>query len=292
MSARTWWLMAAGLGLVGCGGSETRRYAFDLAPTTRLLALDIENFRGSVEVRADARTDRPEVIATARAARSLGEFEGAALYETWTDASLEDESTRAVLRVRTGSPREDTGDHWVDLVVRVPHCEGLRIVNAGGTVLAVGTGGGTEITNHLGPVEFRTAEPVNEPVTITTTDASIFFQVPTGSAGEFDLATLEGIVRFRDRVAGTGQAYVAPGVHKASVGEGDNTVVLRTNRGDINAWIDEDPVALTRLVRRGFPDPRDFWFLQGSRRHKRNLPDDHREVTRQSAATLPYGDSY
>jgi hypothetical protein len=282
---------SAGL-LIGCAQSTEHRYAFELAPTTGALAVDVENFRGSVEVRADLRTDRPHVIATPHAGAALGEEQAAALAGSWVSATLEEESARAVLHVRGTSPRENTGDHWVNLVIRVPRCDGVRIRNTGGTVLVVGTRGGTEIRNHLGAVEFRTNESVTDPVTITTTDGDIYFQVSSGSSGAFDLETLDGKVYYRDRIHSTDSVYAAPGVHRATLHNGTNPVVLRTNRGDINAWVDEDAASLTRVFKHQPQDPQDFWFLQGSRRHTRNLPEDHPEITAKQATVNPYHDGY
>lgn len=293
MPAWKMWITAAGAGMMlGCSASTKHRYAFDLAPTSGVLAVDVDNFRGNVEIRADPRIAKPEVIATPHAGNSLGDDQDATLGSTWVEADIEEESARAVLRVRSTSPRDNTGDHWVDLVVRVPRCDGVRILNTGGTVLVVGARGGTEITNHLGPVEFRTNEAVTEPVTITTTDGDVYYQVSNGSAGVFDLESLEGKVYYRDRIHSSDSIYAAPGIHHATLNQGVNRVVIRTNRGNINAWADEDAAALTRIFKRELPDPQDFWFLQGSRRHTRNLPEDHAEVTAKQATVNPYHDGY
>lgn len=277
---------------VGCAESQSREYSFDIAPTTGMLAVDIENFRGSIEVRADHRVQRATVSATTSASHSLGKEAESALADTWVEANLEELGARAVLKVRTGTHREDTGDQWVNISIRVPRCGGVRIENRGGTVEVVGASGGTTISNRLGAVEFRTNEPMLDPVTITTTDGDLYYQVPTGSTGAFDLRTLDGHVWYRDRVQGSDKAYVSPGIYQARLNAGTNTVEMRTNRGDINVWVDEDPVALARIFKRQMHDPQDDWFLQGSRRHTRNLPEDHAEVGRKQTTVNPYHDGY
>lgn len=282
--------VAAALG--GCASTQPSEYTFDIAATTGMLALDIENFRGSVEVRADPRVEQATVSATSSASMERREDENAAIADTWIEADLTEESARAVLRVRTGSSRENTGDHWVDLVVRVPRCGGVRIDNRDGFVEVVGTSGGTTITNRLASVEFRTNEPMTDPVSITTTDGDIWYQVPMGSSGSFDLHTLQGNVWYRDRVQGSDKVYSAPGVYHARLNEGTNSIEMRTNQGNINVWVDEEPTELTRLFKRDPPNPQDFWFLQGSRKHTRNLPEDHPDVTRKQVTVNPYHDSY
>lgn len=276
----------------GCAKTRPHEYAFAIAPTTGAVAVDVENFRGSVEVRTDPRLSQAEVHATSNADFETKAESEAALGETWVDATLEELGARGVLRVRTGTKSEQSENLWIDLSIRLPRCGGVRIDNRGGNVEVVGASGGTQITNRQGAVEFRTNEPMLDPVTITTTDGYLYYQVPTNSTGLFDLQTLDGKAWYRDRVNGTDRAYSAPGTYQARLNEGTNTIELRTNRGDINVWVDEDPVALTRLFKRELPDPQDFFFLQGSRRHTRNLPEDHPELTRVQETVNPYHDGY
>lgn len=280
--------------LPGCGESRHAQYTFDLAPTTGMLAVDVTNFRGGVEIRADERVDRAEVYATPSIGAALKQSDDGAIESIAVDAALVETGAQAVLKVRTLSDRTDVADHQVDLVIRVPRCEGVRVENSGGLVEVVGTSGGVHIVNHLGPVEFRTNRPMVDPVTITTTDGTIYFQTPVGSAGRIDAHTLEGVVNYRDRVQSTTEAYAAPGVYAATLNEGAEAFVFRTNKGNINLWVDEDPESLTRIRKRDMTDPQDLWFLQGSRRHTRNLPEDHPEVQPNSQLPRPnfYNSSY
>lgn len=268
----------AALALAACSMKQEHRSTFEVAPTTGLLALDVENFRGDIDVRVDRRTQRATVVGVAHAGRSLGDQQGMALAGTTYDAQLIENGAQGVLRVRTTTNRENTGDHWMNLSITLPRCDGVRIDNRGGLILVVGTGGATEITNREGVIEFRTAQPITDPVTLTTTDGNVFYQVPVGSTGRFDLETLDGTVWYRDRVSQSDDVYSAPRVHQATLGEGENPVIARTNRGNINIFVDEDPEGTTRLIKWTFTDPRDRMFLQGSRRHTRNLPEDHPEV--------------
>jgi hypothetical protein len=273
----------------GCGSSREHTYALDVAPTTGLLAIDVENFAGTVEVRAGgpasqgrSRPDRASVIADAEVDASV--TDDAARQEILdgiaVNADLIEDAARAVLRVRSTSSHAGAQDHRVHLTIIVPRADGVRIRNSGGNVVVVGTGGATQIENRFGAIEVRTDKDMNQPVTLTNVDGNIYYQVPTTSSGAFDLETLDGIVRYKDRVGSSDHVYsTGRTVHQARLNEGQSPVIARTNKGDVMVWVDKDPVALTRIIKKSFPDPRDMMFLQGSRRHTRNLPEDHPEVT-------------
>lgn len=270
-------LPLAGAG--GCHSTQQREVALDIAPTTGLLAVDVENFAGSVELRVTGKGDTARVIADGHVDSFTTEpRHGDVAAGINVTTELIEEGARAVLKVRSTSAFEGS-DHRVHLFISVPRCDGVRIVNAGGTVLVVGASGATEISNRFGAVELRTNQEMTDPVTITNVDGNIYYQVPTTSSGRFDLATLDGKVVYRDKVVGSDQQYAAPGMHQARLNNGENPVVARTNKGDVLVWVDKDPVALTRIIKKSFPDPRDMLFTSGSRRYTRNLPEDHPEVT-------------
>lgn len=279
------------IALVAPGCNSTREYAhvLDVSPTTGMLAVDVENFAGTVEVRAGtvatqgrSQSDRVKVMADAQVDASVSDerarqeiLDGIAV-----NAELVEEGARAILRVRSTSSHAGADDHRVHLSIILPRADGVRIRNAGGTVLVVGTGGATQIENRFGAIELRTDKEMNEPVTLTNVDGNIYYQVPTSSSGAFDIETLDGVVRYRDRVGSSDHVYsTGRTVHQARLNEGTNPVVARTNKGDVMVWVDKDPVALTRIIKKSFPDPVDMMFTKGSRRYTRNLPEDHPEVT-------------
>lgn len=279
-------LALAALG--GCGSTQERAITLDLAPSTGPLAVDIENFRGSVDLRAEPGAERVEIYGFVKADER---FDSAKLDEVFgavnVTAEVIEDGPRGTLRVRSSSLREED-DHRVDLVIRTPRCDGLRVVNEGGLVLAVNCAGATEVMNRRGSVEIRTSRPMVDPVTITTTDGNIYYQVPPGSTGQFDLLTLDGTTTFVDRTGNTSQSV--PGARDAYAGalnDGTNPVVARTNNGDVRVWVIDNPVALVRMFRWKLYDPRDDWFEHGPRRHTRNLPTDHPEVTGPLTRTGP-----
>lgn len=280
-------LLAAPL-LLSCGSTRTLDYTLDLAPTTGPLALDIDNYRGSVIVRIDPRLERAQVRATIRSEPGgPPSAEGETPAESANpippvdvSAELIEDGPRATLRVRSLTARDDDADSSVHLSISTPRCDGLRISNRGGAVTAINTAGATQITNRDGFVELRTSRPMVDPVTITTTDGNIYFQAPPASTGRFDLHSLDGQTTFIDRV---GQSL---GAHKTTensytsvLNSGTNDIVARTNRGDIRVWIIERPVALTRMFKLRLMDPLDSLYTGGRRGYTRELPVDDPRFT-------------
>lgn len=275
--------------MAGCSTKRSQEFSLDVAPTTGMLAVDVTNFNGNIELRAGSKGDAARVEAVARVSPSVPDEQAKAILEGINvDATLDETSARGVLRVTGSSLAADPATHSLDLWIFVPECDGARIDNRGGEVVVVGTTGATQITNRGGAIELRTNQPMTEPVTLTNVDGNIYYQVPATSSGAFDLETLEGTVRYRDRVASSDQMYATAKTHQARLNEGANPVMARTNRGDINVWVDKDPVALTRLIKKSFPDVRDLMFTKGSRRYTRNLPEDHPEVTGQRKPAVGY----
>lgn len=283
----------AGLGVVwlgGCAATAAKHdYSLEIPPDTTLLAVDIENFKGSVEVRADKRTPpgeavvRSEVLAPSGAKKpELERVKG----DVGVDATIEDDEGRGVLRIRTDDAQK-RGAEWVKLYVEVPRCDGLRIVNHGGDVEVVGTGGTTHIENHQGAIELRTSRVMDEDVTLLGVDGNIYYQVPPGSKGEFDLKTLNGQVAMRDFTGMTKDTQSTKTVLRTTLSKGTNKVVARTNKGDIRVWVMEDPEALTRMIKKSPPDLSKMLFQEGSRRYMRNLPAD--EPKRHGTRSNPGG---
>lgn len=269
--------------LAACGQTTQQSYTLDMPAGHAPLAVDVKNFRGSVELRAipnrndiRVRGDIHVTEETAYEARTPIE-QGVSI-----SAAVEDSEGGAVLRVRSESQYADQHNHWVRLIIEAPYVDGVRIDNRGpmegmffdSDVEVVGTRGAAEITNRKGAIEFRSNTPITDPVTLTTVDGNIYYQVAPGSTGKLDLETLDGEVIVKDFTAATDETYSSQTLFQSTLGDGHNPVTARTNVGDIYMWVRDNPVALTRVWKRSVPDPRDAMFLQGSRRYTRNLPED------------------
>jgi len=279
-----WGLRLLALGALLLGGcrapsARTESFHLDVPPEATVFAVDIRNFNGSVELRANSRREDVRIESRLIVDGKIKDpLRQALVDDVALHAAVEEEDGRAVLRIAADSPRAERQDHFLDLYVEVPRIDGVMIENRGGDVVVVNGSGSTRVNNIGGAIEIRTSRPMTEPVTLTNVDGNIYYQVPPGSTGLLDLETLEGECAVKDLVGDTSQTYGTRKVQSSKVGSGDNPVVCRTNRGDIRVWIREDPVALTRVWKKTPPDFRDQLFLKGSRRYTRNLPEDHPEV--------------
>lgn len=284
-------LAGAALALVGCGATQERLSIVEVPITSPQVALSVENFRGNVEVRVDPRLDAARIESKINADELFDEAKQAEVHSAVdVSATQIEQNGRAIVVVKTTTLRPGADDHLVNLRITMPRCDGLDISNRGGVVLAVDTAGSTRIVNREGPIEFRTSKPISEPVTLTTVDANIYYQVSPESQAAFDLETLSGRVEVQDRTSNSEKVYSTESIYRSQLNKGTNPVVLRTNRGDIGVWIIDDPVALTRVWKDSIPNPLDFLNLQGSQRFLRNLPEDHPEVQAGIDSDLPYSE--
>ena len=274
------------VGLIAGGCASTakvEKFTFPIDPSTTLLAVDVENTRGTVEVRTRAKDGAAHVEATLDAFTTASSPSAADQHtKTRVDVTLEQAEGRGVLRVRALNP-EATDDIAVHLVIRVPQCDGMRIVNRGGNVVAVGTKGSADITNRDGAIELRSDYPQTGDMRLLVTNGSVFLQVPPGSTGVLDLETLKGQSILRDFSGDTNMLVASREALMTTLNDGTNPVVVRTNDGDIRMWVMEDPEKLTRIFKIPPPNPRAYMFKEGSKRYTRNLPDDeprHKSGTR------------
>ncbi|MFM9957911.1 MAG: DUF4097 family beta strand repeat-containing protein [Phycisphaerales bacterium] len=270
--------------LGGCAASRASSRTVAVPEETRRLAVDIRNVRGSVELRVNPRVEGAIIESNARVTtkddfspeKDRDIVDGLAV----SAEVIGGDDGNAVLKIVSSSSRPDAEDQAVDLMITVPRCDGVSIDNRGGLVMVVGASGAHSITNRDGPVEVRTNTPITDPVTLTTTDGNIYYQVPSGSSGAFDLLTMRGECAFRNEVTDVQKETYATREMLATVlNNGENPVVARTNQGDVRVWVIKDPVGLTRMYKKTIPDFRDLLYQDGSQRYMRNLPDDAKRNT-------------
>lgn len=264
-------------GMVGCASTASvHEHRLEVPEGTRMLAVDVENFRGVVEVRGDRGQEgtalvRAEVVTAWDADKATR-----GRVSENVDVSVEvveEEPGLSVLRVRTDKSIAGY-EHGVRIYIETPRIDGTRIVNQGGYVEVVGVRGGTHIENRFGMIELRTDHPLTEDVTILNTDGPILVRMPPGSTGIFDLETLEGESSMRDESGDLTEMKSTHETLHTVLGGGTNMVLARTNLGDVRVWVTKDAEAYSRLIKQTMPDVRSGLFLDGSRRHTRNLPDD------------------
>lgn len=288
MGAR--WLALAALAVLGgllsgCSNTQTHSFALTVPSGLQRLAVDVENYRGHVEVIADPNVRRATVdgwIWLGADAKNAGGEEPYAL--TSIEASIErapDSFGSGVLRVRTSTEHSRFHDHHVRLVIRAPRIDGLRVINREGYVQVVEAGGAVHIENTSGGVQFRSSKPMTDSVRVLVTDTNVWYQVPAGSTGQITLETFDGRAVYKDELSGSDGTYTTASqegtggtIIRTVLGGGGNPVDIRTNRGDVRLMVMEDPVAYKRNFYTVMPDLRNYIKQSGSRRYTRNLPED------------------
>ncbi|MFI4853647.1 MAG: hypothetical protein ACIAQF_01555 [Phycisphaerales bacterium JB065] len=283
-------MLALGLGLIGlvlggCSGTQAHTYTLTMPEGVLRMGVDIENYRGHVEVIADDSARNITVDGWIWLSGETIEQGGEEPYAmTDIEARVErspDAPGSAVLRVRTSSEHSEFLDHHVRLVVRAPRVDGLRIVNHDGFVEVVDASGAVDIENYTGGVQFRSSKPILDPVKVLGTDTNIWYLVPEGSQGEVVLETLEGRAVYKNTLTESTNTYTTSSqdgtdgsVIRTILGGGTNPVNIRTNRGDVHLVLMEDPVGHKQNFNWVMPELRNYIKFNGSRRYKRNLPDD------------------
>lgn len=283
--------------LGGCSGTQAHTYSLTMPEGLVRLAVDVENYRGHVEVIADDNARNVTVdgwIWLGADAIKAGGDEPYTL--TNVEARIErspDAPNSGVLRVRTSTEHSEFHDHHVRLVIRSPRVDGLRIINRDGFVEVVEARGAIEIENASGGVQFRSSSPMLDPVQVLATDTNIWYQVPAGSTGDVVLETLEGRAVYKNDLTDSDRTYTTMSqdgtngaVIRTVLANGTNPVNIRTNRGDVRLLIMEDPVAYKTNFDWVLPDLRNYWRQSGGRRYTRNLPDDDYQPSRRE--NIPY----
>lgn len=271
--------------LGGCGSARSLEYAIDVREQAPALALHVDNFRGHVEVRVYPGLERARIHSNVRVTGDVAsDDQPGALDAIDVVARIEDgPGGRQTLRIASNSDRLSTPDNLARILVQMPRCDGLFIKNFDGNVELVGVRGSMYVENHAGGIELRTNEVLDEPVTLLNTDGNIFVQVPKESSAFVDAESLKGKVFYRGHLGSTTRNHMTS-THTGqrftgSLNSGEHRLTARTNDGHIYMYVMEEPTEYSRLVTNWPNSPFDYTFLQGSRRHTRNLPDDHFEVT-------------
>lgn len=239
MSMRVMWMAAlVGLGLA-TGGCDMNRRAQTvplggLEATAELasapLAVDIENWSGTVVVKVDRGAREPRVTARPADGRSVKKDD-----KPWAAAEMVAEEGHRVLRVVAGGGEEPAAP--VIVTVTVPGCDGVRVRNAGGPVTLRGVGGAIAVVNtDLGgrkaSITLDTKRDLTMPVSLTSTGGDVRCTAGSGTAGRVTLTApkdkLEVRVKAADRF--TDAVYSARGWTAVFAGS-ENPITLTTDDG-------------------------------------------------------------
>lgn len=211
----------------------------ELLERSPALAIDVENERGAVLVTVNHNLKAPRVTANAGTLRGepVANFEGG----KWASADLQETDGRAVLKVR--SLPEEGPQHWVQITVDVPACEGVRIKNSDGAIEVRGVNGAISIENGGagkpgGRVFVETAKPNTSPISITTATGDIELVLPTDSTGDVEL--ISGNRALAAMVAWTGQvnnSSIRPGLYTGNLNWGTNPIRLKAAEGQVRLHV-------------------------------------------------------
>ncbi len=166
------------------------------------LALDVHNQRGSVWIEVDERLEQP----TVEAILSWGRHDRP---DGWPDAGDAPVVTAArsvdgpgdVLSIDASVGDSAPRSAFLDLRVRTPRCDGVRVVNNAGPIVMIGVGGaitaynGAE-TGEGGRIELRTSEAIRDPLALVTTSGRVSAVIGPGGRGTIDLETERGSAEF------------------------------------------------------------------------------------------------
>ncbi|MGE3107395.1 MAG: hypothetical protein AB7G11_17215 [Phycisphaerales bacterium] len=220
-------------------------------------AVDIENFHGTVTVVVDPTLT--EVRPTFKAHASLW-IEDAVRKQAIESVKVRtrtlDQEGRAVYSVRTSTTWGDPKQVWIDVTLRMPRCDGVRVFNRGGHVRVWGVGGAIQVDNGEfaggeGGIEIRTDQDIADPVALITSEGNIVYQVGPGSTGEYTLDAPDGDETFDSNILLPGMIHTNGSITTASVGARDgtpaeNAVLLKTARGDTTVIYMNEPMKYRR----------------------------------------------
>ena len=219
-------------------------------------AIDISNLRGNITLRVDRRAREISVNSMVRVDKaSAGQHFDLDLMTRSVDVTSEvhDIGGLPVLVVTTTSRREEQ-DYFVDLEIRVPAAEGLRIRSMGGEIRVSGVAGAIDIDSASGPVEVRTNAALTQPVTIRTGSGNVYLQAPPQTTGKVDMRTADGrtILEARDgnpTLEGTASRMTQL---TTTINKGQNPVTLATGEGNVRLLLLDNPMGRVRTSLRSY----------------------------------------
>jgi outer membrane murein-binding lipoprotein Lpp len=187
--------------LAGCSVSTKHDLRVSKAATIsridRPLAVDIENYRGSVEVEVVPGLTQPTLRAwVLDESKQFMRLTDDATVKSWYAAEVAVVQGRPVLRIMTTRDAK-TKPSSVRLLVQTPTAEGIRVRNSGGSVILRGVGGEITVENGYkggegGDIRVTTTRRISEAMNLRTTAGDVSILVPTNSQGRLEINTPKG----------------------------------------------------------------------------------------------------
>lgn len=214
-----------------------------VARSDRAMSVDCENRNGTVLVVVDPRITKPVVDVTV--VDTGGGFmrrTPEATVKSWYAADMVLQDGRPVLRVLTSRDEKSQPPTYVNLTIRVPSCDGLRVRNTGGPVEVRGAWGNIKVENGYrggtgGDVKVHTTRRLTDSVELSTTGGDISLRMPRESTGKLDLSSPNGdleVAARTDHVSGVKRTAT---VYRAVLNNGSNPMTLTTGAGMVHVDI-------------------------------------------------------
>lgn len=210
------------------------------------LDIDIQSSGGNVEIEEDPDLDATIIEPVRRSTHGhlRREFGENALDALDYRIQLErGDLDRETLKIRAWSDHAEEHFQGVDFRIRTPQLGSIRVKTEQGRVWVRNNQGPVDIETSYGDIRVVTNYAMTGQITLITKDATIDYRAGRGSTGLFDLVSKGGEVyqRFTEARVHRTSPTNGPSQFVGLVGDGDNTVTLRTTFDDIRVAIVDHP---------------------------------------------------
>ena len=245
-----WGLRKGGLRARAVLAELERRVSIENGPVVRgpLTGFDVANPGGSVVIIVDERYPDATVQSQVRfedrhrrvAAEEGWEFD---FRGPWFTAVRETngETGRVVVRP-TDNTLADGTRPFVDLVIRTPVCDGLRILNRYGDVEIKGAVRGEISVDTSNNVTIKSELPLTERLTVRTSEGNVEVIASPESEGTFLLTAPHGRASFHGGYGEVQQARPRDGEWAGIWNGGPNPVTLHSDHGNVTYFVTETPM--------------------------------------------------
>ncbi len=237
-------------GMIGCTSKTLEPLRIDAPALADAAvagpAVDINNLRGNITLSIDERATDITVKRKVRLDKDGPAHFDLELVASSVDVTVDvqDRGGLPAVAVTTTSTTDPAG-FFVDLDIRMPSAEGLRIRSGGGVIRVSNIRGAVDIESAKGSMEVRTPAALDQPISMVTGSGNIYLIVPPGVRGDITMR------------ANGGKAYIDSDTTKAqftktmtvtadslstAVNDGSNPINLQTTGGTIRLWILEHPM--------------------------------------------------
>ena len=226
-------LLSASMIEPGCERLRERRLVSiaDNGPISGPLGIDIDNRLGTVRVEVVNDLAAPVIWA---GCSGDTETERTPDYVT---AALVTQHGRSTLRVLSTTVSGSVTPKPVNIRIKVPACDGIRVRNSGGSVWLKGVSGAIDVMNDApglsGGTTVVVAKPAHDSIKIHVKSGGIDLRVPDGSCGILSATAQSGALSV-DLAKTQSRDVVANGSrYSAKLGDCANEITLTAEKGDL-----------------------------------------------------------